>query len=125
MQYLILLFPMLFELVTDYRRIVVRHKEDNHAADIPVRIAMCIAVGFLCHWLYDKHVIQGLIYSGTMFMLFDPLLNLARGKHFFYKGQNFTDKLWSQTPPHAEILVRLWFLSVGFACYYYWDLIVS
>lgn len=123
LEYLLLLFPLVWEEVTDYIRIVIFGKEDNHAADIPVRIAMCAVVGLIDHWWLGKHFAQGFLYSGSMFMLFDPILNLLRGRNFFHKGTNFTDGLWSQTPPHAEVLVRFIFLSVGYGFYYNWDMI--
>lgn len=124
-EYLILLIPMGTELLFDWNRIMNKHKEDNHAQDIPVRIALATMVGLVLHWFFHKHFFQGFSYSLLMFFLFDPLINIVCKKPFFHKGKNFTDKFWEYTPPHAEIFVRLWFLSVGFAIYHYWYLIVD
>lgn len=125
LEYSILLFPMIFELISDWNRIMRKHKEDNHEADIPVRVGMLLVVGLLCHLLFDKHFIQGVIYSGALFLLFDPILNLMCKKGLFHHGKNFFDRFWAYTPPHVEILLRLWFISIGIGFYYYWDLIVS
>lgn len=119
LEYFILTSPLTWELLTDWYRIEKRKREDNHKADIPVRIAMCLAVGFLCKaWFGAETIFQGFFYSGTMFIVFDPFLSLLRGKNVFHKGNNPLDKLWSQTPPHAEVFVRLWILAVGAVIYY-------
>lgn len=122
LEYIIILFPLLWELVTDYIRIEVNKKEDNHAADIPVRIAMCILAGIVLKaGGYTDTIFQGGLYAGTAFMLFDPILNWWRGKGFFHKGKNFFDQLWSRTEPHIEVMVRLWFIAVAAATYYRFD----
>lgn len=119
LEYFILLFPMGWELVTDYIRIEKRKKEDNHAADIPVRIAMCLAAGFLLKGLgFADTIFQGVFYSGSAFILFDPFLNILRGKGVFHKGNNPLDQLWSKTPPHVEVFVRLWVVVVAVMTYY-------
>lgn len=119
LEYFILLFPVGWELVTDYIRIEKRKKEDNHEADIPVRIAMCLGAGLLLKVLgYTDTIFQGTFFSGAAFILFDPVLNILRGKNVFHKGKNTLDKLWGQTPPHAEVFVRLWIITVAAITYY-------
>jgi hypothetical protein len=118
-EYFLLLFPLNFELLTDFYRIEKQKREDNHKGDIPVRIAMCLAVGFGLKALgYTDTIFQGTFYSGAAFILFDPFLNILRGLNVFHKGNNPLDKLWSQTPPHAEVFVRLWIIATAAITYY-------
>lgn len=121
-EYSIILFPLLWELLTDFYRIEKQKREDNHKGDIPVRIAMCIAAGVGLRLLgYTDGIFPGAFYAGSIFIIFDPVLNLMRGKNFFHKGDNQLDTLWGKTPPHVEVFVRLWVLVVAIMVYYQFD----
>jgi hypothetical protein len=122
LEYFIILFPLNWELTTDYIRIAKKKKEDNHEADIPVRIAMCFLAGVVLKaGGFAETIFQGGLYSAAAFVLFDPLLNWFRGLGMFHKGNNSLDKLWAYTNPPAEIFVRLWILAVGIVTYYQFE----
>jgi hypothetical protein len=125
LEYLLLFAPLLTELITDYRRIEIKHKNDTHVTDVVVRTILCICVGIVCYALLGKEsIFQGFLYSLTLFALFDPLLNLLRGKPFFYKGvASVTDRLLVYLPAPVEVFVRVWVISVGIGIYYYWELL--
>jgi hypothetical protein len=122
-EYFILTFPLNFELLTDFYRIEKQKREDNHRGDIPVRIAMCLAAGFLLKILgFTDGIFEGFFYSGSAFILFDPFLNILRGKNFFHKGDNALDELWkNHTDPISEVFVRLWVIAVAVITYYQFE----
>lgn len=122
-EYSILLFPLLWELLTDFYRVEKQKREDNHKGDIPVRIAMCLAAGLLLKVLgYAEGIFQGVFYSGSVFILFDPLFNLMRGLPWNHRGNNSLDKLWAEyTNPVSEIFIRLWVIIVAVITYYQFD----
>lgn len=128
LEYLILFIPLIWEAVSDWYRIEIQKKEDNHTEDVYVRIALCIVVGFLLRFTKDgANVIAAAIYSGSLFIaLFDPILNGLRKKPFFYKGGNPTDKfILNHLPRHAEVFMRLWVPFVGWCVYYKWNVLMG
>jgi hypothetical protein len=127
LEYLILCLALVWEVITDYIRIKVDGKEDNHKADLLPRFLFCVASGLLLHFIYDNPFLPGLIYSGCIFIaLFDVIMGLLLQGNPLYLGKTSkTDLILANTPPHGQILVRLWVLGVGIGCYYYWDLVIG
>lgn len=117
------LIPVVFEVIFDYRRIVLKKKEDNHASDIPVRAAFIVVAALVNFFITGVSVWQGVLLGGSVFWLtFDYALNVACGRKFFYMGKSsWMDKKIGWIPWPWLLFIKLWIFGVGIGFYYHLD----
>ena len=126
--YIILLFPLIWEVASDSYRILVRKKTDNHKTDLYTRTLMCVSVGLILHWEGGYPFLPGFIYSGTIFIaLFDLIMGVILHGNPFYRGSTSVTDRWllSHADPLTEVFIRAWILSVGIGCFYHWESVVG
>ena len=121
-EYLLLCLPLISHLLIDATGKV------NHKLNGVLMVLVAFAISFFT---------QGYWWQGFMYALaihiafFDHLYNAVHGHPSFYHGlksnpnRALTDKLWSMTPPHMEVGIKLILLMGGICIYYYFDLIYT
>jgi hypothetical protein len=104
----------------------------NHFLSAAIAILVSIGAGIGnqvftgVHW-YQFAILSLCIHAAT----FDFIWNLIHFKPAFYHGdpsnpkRAWMDRLWSMTPPIAEVFFKAWFIGVGIGVYFHWDLIVN
>jgi hypothetical protein len=125
--FLLFYIPVILEVIFDYRRIVLKKKEDNHAADIPIRFAFILVASVVNHYLTGATVWQGMLLGVSFFWLkFDYALNVACGRNFFYMGNSsWMDRKIGWIPWPWLLLIKLWVFGVGVGFYYHLDKITG
>lgn len=124
-QYLLLLFPLVWELITD--SVDIRNGiEDRKGRDVAIRIFNMLAAAYLNHEFFSGvGVLQHMIYSYAIFyVFFDYALNAIRGKNLLYLGKNPSDMFKSKLPIFVRWFAEVWVLIVGWAFYYTLDKII-
>lgn len=127
-EYLLLMLPLVWEVSTDWYRIRIKKKPDNHKQDLLPRFGFCLLAALGIFLLFGSPFLPALIYSGCLFSaLFDPIMGLILHGNPLYKSPTSrTDQfILGNTPPMGEVFARLWIISVGIGCYYQWDLVIG
>lgn len=130
---LLLSVPLVVRTVWDGHRILVKRKEVNHGKHWSAT-AFFIFVSAFSAWRLEpvEYLFQPLLLSwGIFWMLFDYMLNIIRGKDFFYidvgldgKQSNF-DRIYEWLGPYGTFAVKLWFLLLTILVYFHLSYIIG
>lgn len=125
LQYLLLLAPLAWELITD-KIDIDKGIKDRKGRDVVFRVVAMVALGFINrYYVSGVGVIQHVIYSFCIFFsTFDYLLNVIRGIDLLYLGTNPFDEFKKGMPLLTRIFVELFVLMVGVSIYYNLDKIL-
>lgn len=133
--YLLFLIPIVVEVMSDYNRIVKKHKVDNHAPDLLVRAILIVAMSII--FMLIEFLVLGRPFTllklfqlcclgvGCFGFLFDYLIALAIGEHITFIGStSWLDRRINWLPWFAVLFMRVWVMLMAIAIYYYWEVII-
>lgn len=118
--YLLFSIPLGVELVTDYRRIVIKHKVDNHFEDTMMRGALLLSIAMMDHFISGVHMWQSILIGIAWYWLvFDYAINYITKHHWAYLGKtSWLDKRINWLPGYIVLIMKLVFMLFAISLYY-------
>lgn len=123
----LLSIPILVEWVMDYRRIVLKKKEDDHDVDTMYRGILIVIISIINSVIVNVSVWQSALLGIAYFWLvFDYGTNLLTKRKFFYLGKSsWLDRKLREINPLVILFTKIWLFGLGIGVYYYWDRVIN
>ena len=118
---------LIYELITDWHRIRIEKREDNHKPDVLVRGSIIVVMAFITAHFFSQFTfmedfIRYIMFSVCIFIaFFNYTINIITDKPITSLRNEGTDKYLKRLPWWGALLVYGWFLFVGVLILFYWE----
>jgi hypothetical protein len=127
----LLFLPLIFRIVWDGYKILVEREEINHEKHTTATACFMFLTSYAVFRIEPvRYMVQPVLLSwGIFWLFFDYLLNLLRGKNFFYVDQGEVsakiEKVYVFLGPWKTLAVKLWWFTVVLSVYFHMSYILG